>query len=307
MNQKPILITGVHRSGSTWVGEMVGKSDEVCYIFEPFNKNFGPGICRETFDTWYPYVTEENREKYHGCISETLAFRFHPWKELRAIKTKAQVRLWVQNFTRFRNARKNRPRALFKDPIAFFSAEWLAREFGFQVVVLIRHPAAFASSLKRLKWDFPFNDLLKQPLLMEGPLSPFRTEIEKAALSPPDIVDQAALLWKVIYSRVPHYQKQYPHWIFIRHEDISRDPTGRFESLFRSLGLTFTPAVREHILAHSAGSNPKDTPEGKATFLKRNSKENIYSWKKRLTHREIERVRECVREAAAPFYRDSEW
>ncbi len=286
---------------------MIGKSDEVCYIFEPFNKNFGPGICRETFDTWYPYVTEENQEKYRYCIAETIHCKFHFREETRAVKTKAQARLWVTNFNRFRKARKKRQRPLFKDPIAFFSAEWLARTFGFQVVVLIRHPAAFASSLKRLKWEFPFNDLLKQPLLIDGPLSTFKTEIENAAEHPPDIVDQAALLWKIIYSRVSHYQKHYPHWIFIRHEDISRDPPRAFASLFDSLDLTFTPGVKNHILAHSAGSNPKETPDGKATFLKRDSKENIYSWKKRMTTEEIQRVKKCVREAAAPFYPDSEW
>lgn len=307
MNEKPILITGVHRSGSTWVGEMVGKSDDVCYIFEPFNKNFGPGICRETFDTWYPYVTRENEEKYRYCISETLAFRFHFWKELRTIKTKAQLRLWTVNFNRFRKARKHNQRVLFKDPIAFFSAPWLARTFGFQVVVLIRHPAGFASSLKRLKWDFPFNDLQAQPLLMEGPLSPFKAEIEEAVQRPPDIVDQAALLWKLIYSRVPYYREQFPDWIFLRHEDISRDPVRTYASLFDSLDLTFTPDVKNHILAHSAGSNPKETPDGKATFLKRDSKENIYSWKKRLTGEEIRRIKNCTRDAAAPFYTDSEW
>lgn len=286
---------------------MVGKSDEVCYIFEPFNKNFGPGICREAFHTWYPYVTEANQENYRYCIGETVSLRFHLWRELRTLKTRSQVRLLGENFTRFMKGRRKGQRPLFKDPIAFFSADWLARAFGFQVVVLIRHPAAFASSLKRLKWDFPFEDLLTQTSLVEGPLRPFKPEIVEAARRPLDIIDQAALIWKLIYSRVPEYREQHPDWIFLRHEDISLDPPVAFANLFKELDLTFTPDVENYIRAYSDGSNPKETPRGQATFLKRNSKENIYNWKKRLTPAEIDRIRENVRETAAPLYADSEW
>lgn len=307
MIRRPILITGAHRSGSTWVGEMVGKSDEVCYIFEPFNKNFGPGICREAFHLWYPYVTEANQGDYRYCIGETLAFRFHLWRELRSLRTKSQVRLLGENFFRFIQGRRKGQRPLFKDPIAFFSADWLARTFDFQVVVLIRHPAAFASSLKRLKWDFPFEDLLIQPSLVEGPLRPFKEEIEAAAQNPPGIIEQAALLWKFIYSLIPEYRQQHPDWIFLRHEDISLDPPGAFADLFKKLDLAFTPEVENYVRAYSDGANPKETPGGQATFLKRNSKENIYNWKKRLTPGEIDRIREIVREISAPLYADSEW
>lgn len=307
MDRKPILITGAHRSGSTWVGQMVGKSREVCYIFEPFNKDFGPGICREVFDTWFPYVTEANGERYRDCISQVLDFKFHFWKELRTIKTKAQARLWMENFIAFKKGRREGQRALFKDPIAFFSAGWLARAFHFQVVVLIRHPAAFAFSLKRLKWHFPFDDLLNQPLLIQGPLQRFKPEIRQAARKPPGIIEQAALLWKIIYSCVLDYQEQHPDWIFIRHEDISLDPVGKFRSLFEALGLTFTPAIERQIREYSAGSNPKESPGGKATFLKRDSKQNIYNWKKRLTAGELALVKQEVAEVAAHFYSESEW
>ncbi|MCP5103325.1 MAG: sulfotransferase [bacterium] len=307
MNRRPILITGAHRSGTTWVGQMIGKSHQVCYIFEPFNKEFGPGICRTAFHTWYPYVTSENADQYHHCLSRVLHFKFHFWKELRAIRTKAQVRLLGENLTRFNTARRKKQRALFKDPIAFFSAPWLAQTFDFQVIVLIRHPAAFAASLKRLNWQFPFNDFLKQPLLMAGPLQPFQAEIEAAARRQPDIIHQAALLWKLIYSQVPQYRQKHPDWIFIKHEDISADPSEKFRFLYERLDLEFTPAVENHIREYSGGAHPAQIPDRKATVLKRNSKENIYSWKKRVTDGEAERIKRITGETAGHFYPDSEW
>jgi len=62
-------------------------------------------------------------------------------------------------------------RPLLKDPIAFFSAEWLARTYGADVVVLIRHPAGFAGSLKRMGSSFDFNDFLGQPDLLRASLT----------------------------------------------------------------------------------------------------------------------------------------
>ena len=41
-------------------------------------------------------------------------------------------------------------RLVIKDPISALSSDWLARNFALEVVVLVRHPAAFAASLKRL-------------------------------------------------------------------------------------------------------------------------------------------------------------
>jgi hypothetical protein len=286
---------------------MVGKSAEVCYIFEPFNKDFGPGVCREILDAWFPYVTRENEEPYRRCISEILDYKFHFFKELLLIKTKSQARLWLENFYRLHKAKIKGQRILFKDPIAFFSAPWLAETFDFQVVVLIRHPAAFAGSLKRLKWYFPFNDFLKQPLLMAGPLQRFKEEIEKAAKEPPDIIEQAALLWKIIYARTLEYREEYPGWIYLRHEDISLDPIGEFKSLYETLELTFTPTIEQHIREYSAGSNPKERPDKQATFLKRDSKENIAGWKKHMLPEDIERVKRITADVSSHFYSESEW
>ncbi len=305
--KNPILITGAHRSGSTWVGQMVGKSEDVCYVFEPFNKDFGPGVCRSVFDTWYPYVTEENETPYRECISEILNYRFHFFKELLLIKTKSHARLWLENFYRLRMAGIKKQRILFKDPIAFFSAPWLARVFDFQVVVLIRHPAAFAGSLKRLKWNFPFQDLLKQKLLIEGPLQPFKEEIARAAEKAPDIIEQGALLWKIIYARTLDYRREYPGWIFLRHEEISLDPVGQFKSIYEALGLAFTPRVERIIRDYSAGSNPKERPDEQATFLKRDSKENIAGWKKHILPGDIERIKNITQDVWVHFYKDSDW
>ena len=55
---------------------------------------------------------------------------------------------------------------LLKDPIALFSTPWLVDRFNVHAVVMIRHPAAYVSSVSRLGWRFDFGYLLGQDLLM---------------------------------------------------------------------------------------------------------------------------------------------
>src|SRR5699024_11082686 len=59
---------------------------------------------------------------------------------------------------------------LIKDPIACMSSEWLHNRFDMEVVIVIRHPAAFVASLKRLNWDFDLNELICQEELMQDHL-----------------------------------------------------------------------------------------------------------------------------------------
>jgi hypothetical protein len=38
VNNKPILLAGLPRSGTTWVGEIMSQADDVKYVFEPDNE-----------------------------------------------------------------------------------------------------------------------------------------------------------------------------------------------------------------------------------------------------------------------------
>jgi hypothetical protein len=50
---RPILVTGAHRSGTTWVGRMLALVPGVEYIHEPFNPVGPAGICNARFDHYY--------------------------------------------------------------------------------------------------------------------------------------------------------------------------------------------------------------------------------------------------------------
>ena len=217
-------MTGSHRSGSTWVGTTLGKSSSVGYIHEPFNLEHRLGICGAKFDYWFPYITEDNEEIVCEEIQKTLDFKYNIIGELEIINSLKDVGRLFRDYGIFVKYRLLKVRPLIKDPIAIFSTEWLASKFNMDVVVLIRHPAAFVSSIKVKQWSFPFSHLLAQPLLIRDYLYPFKEEIEEYTIQEKDVIEQAILLWKIIHYVIIEYQKNHKNWIFIRHEDISRDP-----------------------------------------------------------------------------------
>jgi hypothetical protein len=198
-------------------------------------------------------------------------------------------------------------RPLLKDPMALFSAEWLERRFQTSTIVLIRHPAAFASSLKRLNWHFPFGDFLDQPRLMDDFLEPFRSTIEEFAKKPPDIVAQSILLWRILHARILRYRLKHPEWTFARHEDLSTSPHEEFSKLFRTLGLNDSAGVHQTIAEYSAPENPVEADDGAVHQLKRNSLGNIWNWTQRLSRDEILRVREGTEDIAHHFYSAADW
>jgi hypothetical protein len=281
---KPILITGSHRSGTTWVGRIIATSPSVGYINEPFNINYRTRLFQARFDYWFTYVNGQNEHKYYRQIKNAIEFRYNLW------------------------CRWSHKRPLLKDPIALFSAEWLSSRFNMDTVVLIRHPAAFAGSLKIKNWTHPFSHFLNQPLLMNDHLQPFKEEIEDFANNKKDIIDQAALLWNITHYMILKYRRTNPYWIYVRHEDLSRNPLQGFCSLFENLKLDFSDNTVKFIERYSFTQASKEMrPRNEFTDLNRDSLANIYTWKQRLTSSEIERVKSKVQKISQEFYSEYEW
>ncbi|MCK4817188.1 sulfotransferase, partial [bacterium] len=205
VSRKPILVTGPHRSGTTWVGKILSVIPSIGYIHEPFNplhRRSSPGICKAKFKYQYTYVTEENESEFYEDILTTINFRYNLLLQIREVIKKRQgFRTLFRQYSGFLiNRYIHHARPLFKDPMALFSTEWPAKRFNMDVVILIRHPAAFISSVKRMNWpQHDFSQFLKQPLLMRDHLYPFEKEIKELVTNKHDVIDEGILLWKMFY------------------------------------------------------------------------------------------------------------
>ena len=303
----PILVTGAHRSGTTWIGKMLAASQNVAYISEPLNLWHRPGVMSAPVDHWYTYICPENETAFLPALQDTLAYRYHIWAEIRSIRSVKDFLRMGRDFNSFTQGKVRSQVPLLKDPFAVFSAPWFSDRLGCRVIIAVRHPAAFASSLKRLGWAFDFKHLLQQPLLMAERLEQYREAMTDMLNRPDDVIGQSALLWCMVYGTVKQISLEYPNFLLLRHEELSLSPAEKFSELYAALGLDFTPHSRDEVIKSTSGENPRELSKNKMHAVRLDSRKNVHNWKKRLNQDQIERLYELTNDVACHFYSDEEW
>lgn len=307
----PILVTGAHRTGTTWIGKMLAASDEAAYISEPLNVLHRPGVMSAPTHYWYTYICADNEAEFLPGLRDTLAFRYHAWAELRSLRSRKDAGRMGRDAWIFLKGSLRQQRPLLKDPFAVFSAPWFAERLGCRVVITVRHPAAFASSLKRLEWPFQFEDLLAQPFLMRDVLEPYRDELQALAdashRGQAGVIEQASLLWRIVYAVVEQYRRQHPEFLVVRHEELSLDPVAGYRELYAALGLNFTPRAQAMIQNASSSENPGEISKKSVHAVRLDSRANLYNWKRRLEPDEITRIRSLTEDVASIYYPDTTW
>ncbi|MEC9026759.1 MAG: sulfotransferase [Candidatus Neomarinimicrobiota bacterium] len=322
MNE-PILITGSHRSGTTWVGNIIRNLPRIYYLHEPLTPN---SITRGLFNTeiWYKYYDPKKEYENIETILNELFSGSYPFKAMFHFKNslphtdyrnpngindgKIDLKYFKWRINAYIDSKRLNKKEiipLIKDPIALTAAEWIYHKWNSKNVILIRHPAAFVSSLIRLNWRFNFENFTKQPDLIDRFLGPYRSQINNP---PKDFISEASLIWTCITKIIIEYQKLYPNWLYIRHEDLSYDPINEFELLFKRLELSFSNKVKRFIQSTSSHSNPSEvSKKTKVHQLQRDSRKNIKNWKKRLSKDEIKLIRDKTEHLSNKFYLDKDW
>jgi hypothetical protein len=302
-----ILMPGSHRSGTTWVGEMLALSRGVHYVHEPFAPMYERAWVRTPTRHRYLHQPADAR----GPLDEDLKriARLHPpWLTIarRARGVRNALRI-LEEAASTAAARRRGARALIKDPFALLMAEWIASRTGASVVVLVRHPAAFASSIKRLSWRLDVGWLLDQPSLMEGDLERFREELERDRAGTNDLLDHAALVWRALNTVVLRYERQHPTWTVIRYEDLAADPVSGVGELCRRVGVTWTPRMERLVRDRNAPRHGAEVTAGSKGDTRRDSRQAMWTWLGRLNTEEIDRVRASTAALASHWYPDDAW
>jgi Sulfotransferase family len=310
-----ILVTGMPRAGTSWLGKMLEASGAVVYINEPLNTRHPPGrMLPVPVTNRFQYINEANEDVFLGPFKETVRLKARVGSRLAASRSVPDVLRAVTDSAAFLHGRICGRRALLDDPFAVFSADWFARRMGCQVVVIVRHPAAVIASRKQLGWRTDFTNLLRQPLLMADWLHPFRADME-GMLGRDDETAEGALLWRMIYHVVAESAKRDEGLRVVRHEDLSLDPVNEYRRLFGALDLRFTPHAERAVERATTGSARE---RGFSWSVSRNgisrtslrpldSRANAYKWKSTLGASEIARIRSLTDDVAGRYYSDADW
>lgn len=305
--RRPILVTGSHRSGTGWVGQMISAASAppIGYIWEPFNLRHRPGVFPASTPYWFQYVCADNEDPFLRAVRDMLAFRYRPMAELHSLRSPKDAARFVRDWAVTMRRRRVGALPLLKDPIAVFSAGWLAERFDMAVVMLIRHPAGFASSIIGRRLTHPFEHFIRQPLLMRDLLQPFEGELRRFAERERPLLEQAILLWNVIHHAILRFREQHPDWLFLRLEDLAEAPVEGFREVYRYLDLPFDPSVERAIERTSGAGNPAQVTD--MASIRRDSRASVWAWRKRLPAEDVDRVRRGVAEIAPAFYGDPDW
>lgn len=327
MSSNPILVTGTHRSGSTFVGKMLSLNSNVAYIQEPFNKGYG----LKAFNTDFKYITEHNIDKKRlNLLSDLIELRGGSYSIPSIIEEhkglENRIDLMEEFYKNFnisaipefvkRMFFKSRAQLLFikakydprvervllKDPLACLASQFLYRQYSMDVVVLVRHPLCFAESLKRLGWKFNFENFLSQQKLMDDYLEEFRQEMIYLNNKQSSVIEEACLIWNCIYTVLSAFIEKNPEFTVFTHEKIALHPLESFRKMYSRLKLNYSPAIEKTIISHTKADNSIKARDNRPHQLKRNSSEFIHKWRDALTADEISYIKRRTGKLAARFY-----
>ena len=268
----PILLLSYPRSGSSWIGKVLSTSASAAYLSEPITK---------------PYLTQRGG-KYALVDVNSDASALSVYRELgdeafRGIpSTHPHVVDDLHDFSIFRRSRR---RVLIKE-VNPNAAELYCRRYSPTVLLLLRHPAAVASSFSQCGWlGAPDNQL--------------------------DTGDADAGVWEkfghAYGSSMKHalaILKTHTDHGVIEYEDVALDPETRFEKLFRLLALEipndYEKVIRTYCYSRKAVENEHQT--------ERMSSDMVYKWRKELSRQEIAWIRKGFILSGLEFYADdADW
>jgi hypothetical protein len=307
-----ILVTGLPRSGTSWIGKMLQAGGEVVYVNEPLNPQHppgrSPGVLNAEVSHRYQYICADNDDRWTVAFDDMLRLRYHLLAELRRNHAPYDLAVAMKYTKDFTIGRFRQHRVLIDDPFGIMSAAWFARRLGCRVVVSVRHPVSVVGSWRRLGWKGQLDDVLQQPLLMRDLLGPYEDELRAAAGSA-DPVAKAAVLWRVTYAALGDIDAQEPGLLNIRrYEDLATNPESGFRELYATCGLAWSERARERINWATTGHGKAKADRVWTGVLSRtayhpmDSRSSLGAFRDRLSQQEIDQVREITEPVAVRYY-----
>lgn len=261
----PVLVLSLPRSGSSWLGAVLGNAENTLYLREPVSERL------RAADEPYTLVDVDPR---------------HPTKVVEAASDRAFAGIpsfplgVIRESRRWSLYRRRRSHLVIKEVNPLACAFWLQR-YQPLVIFLVRHPAAVALSYRRLGW-------LENPDVQMDLNDPNKTIWEKNGLRQ-----------GYIHRTVLHCLQKYPHYRIVRYEELCYEPVASFQSLFAFAGLPWEDRARQLVEARSAGGD-----RGSNYDTHRDSRSMTDSWRGKLQESELEDLRRGYQHFDLPWYND---
>lgn len=328
-----IVVAGVPRSGTTWIGKVLSRADDMLYCHEPDNEhgNLLGYIYKQRLPR-FPYVPPGDPRKnslYHIFDSVVQGkYLFGYGKSSRVIKMLLGIsEEAVEQEIAAKEALLNpADEDSFQPAVSGRVRSGLARLLVKLPLCLKRSPEAPKILVKSvhcilalpyiqqhfgveivLVLRHPANIVLSHRKLANPDMHRNLCNQQKlvndylapfkenlAALDHP--LEKAGAQVGAFYYVLGRQLADHPEWHLVRHEQFCREPATAFKQLFERLGLSWSAEIEERI----SGLNK----EGEGYDYRRIAEKQIDKWKRELSSAHMEQIRTGYRIFPPAFYTD---
>lgn len=266
------ILTGMGRSGTTWVADIINYDGDHRILFEPFF----PARVQEAGELEYiQYVRPSNTDE---ALLEAVG-------RILSGSVKSQ---WIDRD----NDSIFYPKRIVKSIRANLMLGWIAENFPeIPIVLVIRHPFQVTASWLQLGWGeevegerTDFEILVSQDeLLADFPI----VDEAKDKINTQSVFERTVFEWCVLYT-VPFQLIGDDRMCVLRYEDVVTEPKETVGELFQHLGIPFEWNKIEKSIESASSTNFQNRD------YSRNTDKLLEGWKKSLSTRQIEKGRSIL-------------
>jgi len=311
-NDPLIILCGMPRSGTTWLGKLFDSHPASLYFHEPDSVQpfstipllANPESVGETQNELRRFVASlprSNSTKVCGSLplfpKEYLSFGRFAWRRFSVFAAKVGAKV----FGEFPVLDSMRPRSAKQVYLTWKSIESVGR-LGFfaktlpqaRIVFEIRHPCGSIASVKRGERQGRFsaedsisNDFGLMEKLLDTDLARQR-QLSMEELKAAHPIERQAWQWLLFNEKALNELENCTNAMIVRYEDLCADPLATTRRLFAFSGLSWNPQTEDFL-----SSSTRDEKKDYYSVFK-NPEQAANKWKQELSEEEVERVRNVV-------------
>lgn len=306
-----LLIAGVPRSGTTWIGQALGRTDGSIYVHEPdgdhdpfafrarlghsVTPSLGVGQADEDYSRLFAGAFAGGQ--YARTMRDKLARRIYAgtpvedrWRAwlggpvspmLRAASTLAVPRV----------AHVGAANVIVKSVRSELAMEWIVDEFHPRVILVERNPLNVLASWIELDYVRDTREAAAVAVHAQE-----RWGIEPPPESEPHLVHQT-FEYGVLASALRESSTRLNDWTIVSHEQLCVDPLAEFRALADRLGLGWNESVAEYLTASDR--------EGTGYQTNRRAEDQPDRWRERLDADQVATIRATLDQFPYPLMRDA--
>jgi hypothetical protein len=292
-----VLVAGVPRSGTTWVGRVLECTEAAVYVHEPdgdhdpfaFRARLGHGVApaldaasRDT-DLERLFAGAFAGGRYAGTLRDKVARRLYAqvpledrWQAWLGGPVSSKLRL-VGSFAVPRVAVPDARHVVVKSVRSELAMDWLVARFHPRVLLVERHPLNVLASWIELDY---VRDVAEAAAFAGYAQQHWGVDAPRP--SEPRLVHQV-FEYAVLACALRDAAGRHDDWLVVTHEELCVDPAVEFRRVAEGLGLTWTDAA--------AAALAESDRAGTGYQTNRRAADQPDRWKERLDADQVETIR----------------